>query len=227
MCKRLILSASIISGDFLKIGDQLDELMESDCNEIHFDVMDGNFVPNLSAGPSILDSIKEKIKCNIDIHLMVKNPMLFIEDFSKIGADIITFHFESDDDPINVINKIKSLGMSPAIALNPETSWGEITHLIEHLDRILFMTVTPGASGRSFQYDVIEKIKNFVKNNQDFLNSEKDFQIGVDGGISKETANIAVKAGADVLISGSSIFWHEDKSISECISEIIESIRDF
>ena len=159
MCKRLILSASIISGDFLKIGDQLDELMESDCNEIHFDVMDGNFVPNLSAGPSILDSIKEKIKCNIDIHLMVKNPMLFIEDFSKIGADIITFHFESDDDPINVINKIKSLGMSPAIALNPETSWGEITHLIEHLDRILFMTVTPGASGRSFQYDVLEKIK--------------------------------------------------------------------
>ena len=99
--------------------------------------------------------------------------------------------------------------------------------LIEHLDRILFMTVTPGASGRSFQYDVIEKIKNFVKNNQDFLNSKKDFQIGVDGGISKETANIAVKAGADVLISGSSIFWHEHKSISECISEIIESISDF
>ena len=107
MCKRLILSASIISGDFLKIGDQLDELMESDCNEIHFDVMDGNFVPNLSAGPIILDSIKEKIKCNIDIHLMVKTPMLFIENFSKIGADIITFHLESDDDPMNVINKIK------------------------------------------------------------------------------------------------------------------------
>ena len=227
MCKKLILSASIISGDFLKIGDQLDELMESDCNEIHFDVMDGNFVPNLSAGPIILDSIKEKIKCNIDMHLMVKTPMLFIEDFSKIGADIITFHLESDDDPINVINKIKSLGMSPAIALNPETSWEKITHLIEHLDRILFMTVIPGASGRSFQYDVIEKVKNFVKNNQDFLNSEKNFQIGVDGGISKETANIAVKAGADVLISGSSIFWHEHKSISECISEIIESISDF
>ena len=87
--------------------------------------------------------------------------------------------------------------------------------------------VTPGASGRSFQYDVIEKIKNFVKNNQHFLNSEKDFQIGVDGGISKETANIAVKAGAEVLISGSSIFWHEHKSISECISEISESISDF
>ena len=225
MCKNLTLSASIISGDFLKIGEQLDELMQTDCNEIHYDVMDGHFVSNLSAGPVILDSIKEKIKCNIDIHLMVKNPLSYIQDFSKIGADVITFHIESDDEPINVINKIKELGMYSAIALNPETDWRAIEPLMKYLDRILFMTVVPGASGRSFEYDVIEKIKNFVENNKGFLNAKKLFQIGVDGGISKDTAKIAVDAGANLLISGSSIFWDDEKSISECVSEIIESTK--
>ena len=225
MDENLTLSGSIISADFLKIGEQIDELMESECNEIHFDVMDGHFVPNLSAGPVILGSIKTRIKCKIDVHLMVRNPLVLIEEFSDAGADIITFHIESDDEPINVIDKIKEYDMSPAIALKPETSWIEMNHLIEYLDRVLFMTVTPGASGRSFKYDVLDKIKMFIKFNQAFLDKKKHFQIGVDGGISKETAILAVNAGARVLVSGSSIFWNKNKTISECVAEIMKSIK--
>ncbi|MBM31872.1 MAG: ribulose-phosphate 3-epimerase [Chloroflexi bacterium] len=225
MCRNLTLSASIISADFLRMGEQLDELMQTDCKEVHYDVMDGHFVPNLSAGPVIFDSIKEKIQCTVDIHLMVKRPLSYIKDFSKIGANVITFHIESDDDPVKVIKEIKESGMSAAIALNPETDWQKVVSLMKHLDRILFMTVIPGASGRSFEYHVIEKIKNFVEKNKKFLDLEKFFQIGVDGGISKDTAKLAVDAGANLLVSGSSIFWNNEKSISEAVSEIIESTK--
>ena len=166
--------------------------------------------------PRLIRELFEKIKQLVD-----KLDVLIIDDSSPDGTADIVRELGEKYEKITVIQRPKKMGLGAAYKEG-------FRHVLEKFDSELIVQMDADHSHQPGEIPyMLEKIKNFVKNNQDFLNSKKDFQIGVDGGISKETANIAVKAGADVLISGSSIFWHEDKSISECISEIIESIRDF
>ena len=201
------LSASILAADFLNISENIKNLKEFGCNEIHFDVMDGRFVEEISMGPIILKSIKKAIDLPIDVHLMVNNPEKNIEQFSKFNVQTITFHYEATHDHKSIIELIKSKNIKVGIAINPSTDVNKVFEFIHEIDRVLIMCVNPGFSGQKFDkknLDKIKKIKDFL-----IINNLADrFEIGVDGGINFFNIKDCYEAGANVFISGSSIFWN-------------------
>ena len=203
------LSASILAADFLNISENIKNLKEFGCNEIHFDVMDGRFVEEISMGPIILKSIKKAIDLPIDVHLMVNNPEKNIEQFSKFNVQTITFHYEATHDHKSIIELIKSKNIQVGIAINPSTDVNKVFEFIHEIDRVLIMCVNPGFSGQKFDKKNLDKIKKF----KDFLitnNLNDRFEIGVDGGINVSNIKDCYEAGANVFISGSSIFWNGD-----------------
>ena len=203
------LSASILAADFLNISENIKNLKEFGCNEIHFDVMDGRFVEEISMGPIILKSIKKAIDLPIDVHLMVNNPEKNIEQFSKLNVQTITFHYEATHDHKSIIELIKSKNIKVGIAINPSTDVNKVFEFIHEIDRVLIMCVNPGFSGQKFDKKNLDKIKKF----KDFLitnNLIDRFEIGVDGGINVSNIKDCYEAGANVFISGSSIFWNGD-----------------
>ena len=203
------LSASILAADFLNISENIKNLKEFGCNEIHFDVMDGRFVEEISMGPIILKSIKKAIDLPIDVHLMVNNPEKNIEQFSKLNVQTITFHYEATHDHKSIIELIKSKNIKVGIAINPSTDVNKVFEFIHEIDRVLIMCVNPGFSGQKFDKKNLDKIKKF----KDFLitnNLNDRFEIGVDGGINVSNIKDCYEAGANVFISGSSIFWNGD-----------------
>ncbi len=203
------LSASILAADFLNISENIKNLKEFGCNEIHFDVMDGRFVEEISMGPIILKSIKKAIDLPIDVHLMVNNPEKNIEQFSKFNVQTITFHYEATHDHKSIIELIKSKNIKVGIAINPSTDVNKVFEFIHEIDRVLIMCVNPGFSGQKFDKKNLDKIKKF----KDFLitnNLNDRFEIGVDGGINVSNIKDCYEAGANVFISGSSIFWNGD-----------------
>ena len=206
---KYILSASILAADFLNISKNVKNLKEYGCSEIHFDVMDGRFVEEISMGPIILKSIKKDIDLPIDVHLMVDNPEKNIEQFSKLNVQTITFHYEATSDHESIIELIKSKNIKVGIAINPSTAAEKIFKFIDQIDRVLIMCVNPGYSGQKFNKKVLDKIKKIKKYcNQKNLNNR--FEIGVDGGINNSNIKVCLEAGANVFISGSSIFWNGD-----------------
>ncbi len=208
------IAPSILSADFCRLGEEINAVVESGADLIHFDVMDGQFVPNLTMGPPVLASIRSVTEVPLDVHLMIDEPERYVEDFANAGADIISFHVEATQHPHRLIHKIKDLGCQAGIALNPSTSQDEIEYLVDELDMVLVMTVNPGFSGQSFIPDMVEKIRNVRA-----MMGDRDVE--VDGGIDNQTAHLVSEAGANILVSGSYIYGHTS------YMEAIESLRDY
>ena len=217
------LSASILASNFSNLSEDIKNLKHYGCNEIHYDVMDGNFVDEISMGPVILNSIKDIIELPVEVHLMVSNPEKNIEQFSKHNVEIITFHYESTDNHNSIINLIKSKGLKVGIALNPLTDVENIYDFIGMIDRVLMMSVDPGFSGQKFNPNTPKKIK-ILRDYLDNLNLDKTIDICVDGGINNSNIKQCKDAGANIFVSGSSIFWNGN--IKSNIMSLMSSLEN-
>ena len=210
-------SISILDCDFNNLEYEINRVNNSNSDLIHIDIMDGHYVPNLTIGPEVIKDIRKCTKIPFDVHLMITpvNPLL--EDFAKSGSDIITFHPEAEDNPKGTIEIIKSLGCKVGISLNPSTEINVLDKIIEDIDLILVMTVVPGFGGQSFMHDQLEKIENIRK----LIDATgKDIELEVDGGINFETSQLAINAGADVLVAGTSTFQGGQDNYANNISKL-------
>ncbi len=204
---KTLISASILSADFACLGSEIDRAVSHGCDMIHFDVMDGHFVPNISYGVPVLKSLKKCTDKPYDVHLMISDPLRYIKDFADAGADIITFHFEADSDVSATIKKIRECGCKVGISLKPATPAEDVYPYLGDIDMVLVMTVEPGFGGQSFMSDMLDKIAKIrAKANELSL----DLDIEVDGGIDGKTAPLVKNAGANVLVSGSYLFNAKD-----------------
>ena len=218
--KKIQISPSILSADFSRLGDDIRRLEQSGADMIHVDVMDGHFVPNLTIGPPVIKSLRKYTSLPFDVHLMINPVHKYIKDYSDAGADIITFHPEATENILETINLIKSLNKKVGISLNPNT---EIKAAEEHLDKvdlILIMSVYPGFGGQKFIGDVVQKIKDLDKIRTKLKHS---FKIEIDGGINFETSKIAVQAGVDILVSGTTVFRENNGDLKKNI-EILKQL---
>ncbi len=211
------LAPSILSADFSRLGEEVENLEKFGADIVHIDVMDGKFVPNITFGNTIIKDIRKRCKLQFDIHLMIEEPQRFIEDFAKFG-DIITIHYESDRHLDRAVNYIKSLGKKAGLAINPATPVNNIQHLIKELDLVLIMTVNPGFGGQSFIPYTLDKIKE-VKALSNKYNP--NLLIEVDGGISSDNIKQVIDAGANVIVAGSSVF--KDNNMEANIKKLKES----
>ena len=199
---------SILSADFANLERDIKELESIGVDMFHIDVMDGNFVPNISFGFPIIESIRPKTDKIFDCHLMIANPENYVEQFCKVGCDMVSFHIEATNHADRVIQVIKNNGKKAGIVLNPQTSIESIKYLLPKLDYVLIMTVNPGFGGQKFIPEMLEKIEELAK-----LREEKNynFLIEVDGGINTETSKACRDKGADLLVCGSFLFGASDK----------------
>jgi ribulose-phosphate 3-epimerase len=197
------ISPSILSADFSNLGEEIKRLDKAGADLIHIDVMDGHFVPNITFGPVIIKQIRKYTKLPFDVHLMISPVEKYIKDFSDAGADIITVHPEATDDLKRTVDKIKSFGKKAGVSLNPKTSITALLNVIDKIDLILIMSVNPGFAGQSFISDVLPKVKELRK----IINDKKlNIDLEIDGGINFETGALALKAGANILVSGTTLF---------------------
>lgn len=213
------IAPSILAADFSKLGEEVKKLHNGGADFIHIDIMDGNFVPNISFGPAVTKSIRNLTDKVFDVHLMIEEPGKYIDEFVEAGADLITVHYESDKHIDRTINYIKSKGVKAAIALNPGTPVSLIKDLVPSLDMVLIMSVNPGFGGQKFIPYAIEKIKE-VKELKDMYN--RDMMIQVDGGVDPSNIKSVVDAGADVVVAGSAVF--KGGNVSENIKALREAI---
>jgi ribulose-phosphate 3-epimerase len=193
------ISPSILSSDFSKLGEEIEAITKAGADYIHIDVMDGNFVPNLTFGPPIIKAIRKYTDLPFDVHLMIESPERYIKDYYNAGADIITVHAEASTHLHRTIQEIKALGVKAGVSINPATSVEAIKYIINDIDLVLIMTVNPGFGGQSFIDSCVPKIKQVKELNPNIL-------IEIDGGINSETAKICVDNGANMLVAGSYIF---------------------
>lgn len=205
MSNTLKISPSILASDYANLQSELDRISTSDM--IHIDVMDGHFVPNISIGPPVVASIRKCTDMFLDCHLMISEPLKYIDAFKKAGADMISFHLESDSDPDEVIEKIIQCGIKPAVVIKPQTAASAVFPYLKKVFAVLVMTVEPGFGGQSFMTDTVKKIKE-IRDEAERLSIP--LHIEVDGGIDKNTAPVAKEAGADMLVAGSYIFNSDD-----------------
>jgi ribulose-phosphate 3-epimerase len=212
--KKIKISPSILSADFSQLGNEIRRLEEGGADLIHVDVMDGHFVPNLTIGPPVIKALKKNCSIKFDVHLMISPVHEYIDAYSDAGADIITIHPEATDDLSSSIKKIKDLGKKVGVSLNPETKVSIIKDHLEQIDLVLIMSVNPGFGGQKFMPEVLDKIKE-LKNIQKEQNI--DFDIEIDGGINFENSKIAIEAGANILVSGTTIFKSNNGDIKKNI----------
>ena len=212
--KKIQISPSILSADFSQLGNEIKRLEEAGADLIHVDVMDGHFVPNLTIGPPVIKALKKDCSIKFDVHLMISPVHKYIEAYSDAGAHIITTHPEATKDLSASISKIKELKKKVGVSLNPETKVSVIKDYLNQIDLVLVMSVNPGFGGQKFMPEVLDKIKE-LKNIQKEENI--DFDIEIDGGINFENSKIAVAAGANILVSGTTIFKSNNGDIKKNI----------
>jgi ribulose-phosphate 3-epimerase len=212
--KKIQISPSILSADFSQLGNEIKRLEEGGADLIHVDVMDGHFVPNLTIGPPVIKALKKNCSIKFDVHLMISPVHKFIDAYSDAGADIITIHPEATEDLSASIKKIKDLGKKVGVSLNPKTKVNVIDNYLDQIDLVLIMSVNPGFGGQKFMPEVLEKIKKLK-----IIQKEKniDFDIEIDGGINFENSKIAIEAGANILVSGTTIFKSNNGDIKKNI----------
>ncbi len=201
------ISPSILGGSFSNIEKIILDLNQSKAEYIHFDVMDGDFVPNLTFGPKFISNVRKFSNKVFDVHLMINRVEKFLDDYIRAGSDIITFHIEINEDIENIIKKIKAKGIKCGLAIKPKTSWSEIQPYLQLIDQVIIMTVEPGFGGQEFMNDQVDKIKNI--SNYIKLNNLR-VGIEIDGGINFETGQTCVEAGANILVAGSFLFNQGD-----------------
>lgn len=204
----MLISPSVLSADFGNLQKDIEDICNAGCDLIHIDVMDGHFVPNLTIGPVVVSAIAKVATKPLDIHLMVENNSFFVELFAPLKPQYISFHIEEEKHPHRLIQKIRSLGIKPAVVLNPHTPPEAVEFLLEDLDMVLLMSVNPGFGGQSFIKSVIPKAKR-LSAMRDKINPE--CLIEVDGGVNDENVAQLRDAGVDIVVAGSYIFNHADK----------------
>ena len=217
MAQNIKISPSILSADFSILGDEIKSLEQAGADLIHVDVMDGHFVQNITMGPPIIKMIRKCTKLPFDVHLMISPVEKYIKAFADAGSDIITIHPEATDNLKRAVGTIKSLGKKAGVSLNPKTPISALMDVINDIDLILIMSVNPGFAGQSFMGEVLPKVTELRK----LINDKKlKIDIEIDGGINFETAPLAVKAGANILVSGTTIF-------SGSLKDNIQKLRNY
>ena len=217
---KIKISPSILSADFSQLGNEIKKLEQAGADLIHVDVMDGHFVPNLTIGPPVIKALRQYSTLPFDVHLMISPVHKYIKDYSDAGADIITIHPEATDNLISSINLIKKLNKKIGVSLNPDTSIDIIKKLLPSVDLVLVMSVYPGFGGQKFIPEVVNKIKELKSIK---LKENLKFDIEVDGGIDFDNSKLVVKAGANILVSGTTIFKKNNGNIKKNI-ETLKSI---
>jgi len=200
-----LISSSILSADFTRLGDQIKQAEQAGTDWIHIDVMDGHFVPNISMGPFIVEACRRVTDLPLDVHLMIEKPERYLGNFINAGADYLTVHIETCPEMDNTLSKIQELGCKAGMTLNPGTSAEEIEPYLELADLVLVMTVQPGFSGQSFMFDILPKIEQIRKKIDQI---KPEILLEVDGGINEETIKSAYDHGARVFVAASAIFKH-------------------
>ena len=218
--KKIQISPSILSADFSQLGAEIKRLEDGGADMIHVDVMDGHFVPNLTIGPPVIKALKKHCSLRFDVHLMISPVHKYIEVYANAGADIITIHPEATDNLKESILKIKDLNKKVGVSLNPNSKIDLIKNLLDQIDLVLIMSVNPGFGGQKFMPEVLDKIKELKKIQK---NQNLSFDIEIDGGINFENSKVAIAAGANILVSGTTIFKSNNGDIKKNI-ELLKSI---
>lgn len=202
--RKVLIAPSILSADFSRLGEEIADVEKSGCDVLHVDVMDGNFVPNLTIGAPVVKSIRKVTKLPLDSHLMIDEPIRYVEDFKKAGTDWLTIHVEASSRVQETLDLIRKLDMKVGISLRPKTPLDAIEPYLSQLDLVLIMSVEPGFGGQSFMPEMMEKVR--------LLRAKFSGLISVDGGINSETAKQALSAGADILVAGTAVFGQKDRA---------------
>ena len=212
--KKIKISPSILSADFSQLGNEIKKLEDGGADMIHVDVMDGHFVPNLTIGPPVIKALRNYTKLPFDVHLMIAPVHKYIKNYAEAGADIITIHPEATDNLKESINHIKELGKKVGVSLNPNTKIDVIKEFLNEINLVLIMSVHPGFGGQKFMPEVLQKIKELkkIKDQQNL-----SFDIEVDGGINFDNSKLVIEAGANILVSGTTIFKNNNGNIKKNI----------